>query len=111
MNQSEERIRQLATSIARMQEQVEEINADIKAALNQAKSEGFDVKLLRIAIKEYRMDGGELAQKREAEAVLDGYRKALGLLEDLPLGQSAMASAARHLRDAGVSVSFSGAQA
>jgi uncharacterized protein (UPF0335 family) len=111
MNQSEERVRQLASSIARMQEEVETINADIKAAFTQAKSEGFDVKMLRIAIKEKRMDEAERAKKREEEDVLDLYRKALGLLEDLPLGQSAMASAARSLRDAGVSVTFSGAEA
>lgn len=61
---------------------VERLRSDIYA---EAKSAGFDVKVLRRLIKERKQEPADL---EEQEALLDVYRHALGQLADTPLGRA-----------------------
>ena len=53
----------------------------------EAKSAGFDVKVMRKIIAERRRDKDAVD---EEQALLDVYRRALGMLADLPLGRAAV---------------------
>lgn len=77
--------------IERLEEEKRTIADDIKEVYAEAKSNGFDTKVLRQVVRERRMDD---ADRREREALLDTYRAALGMLADTPLGQAAMDKAA-----------------
>jgi uncharacterized protein (UPF0335 family) len=73
--------------IERIEERIAKEKEDLKAIFESAKDSNFDVKAIRAVVKERRVD----KDKREAfAAVLDAYRHALGMLADLPLGQSAI---------------------
>lgn len=66
--------------IEHCEEAKREILVDIKEIYAEAKSNGFDVKVLRKVIRLRKMQ----------EAILETYMHALGMLADLPLGQAAM---------------------
>jgi uncharacterized protein (UPF0335 family) len=75
------------SEIERHEAQKATIQADIGLCFNSAKDAGFDTKAIRAVLK----DRKKSKQEREAfEAVVDIYKHALGMLSDLPLGQSAM---------------------
>lgn len=74
---------QLKSIIARVEKLEEEkaaIAADIRDVFAEAKGNGFDSKALRSIIKLRKMDA---ADREEQEAVLDVYRRALGMLPEL----------------------------
>jgi uncharacterized protein (UPF0335 family) len=84
---------QLADIVSRI-EKLEDDRAllaqDIKDILLEAKSSGFEPKLIKKVVTMRRMD----KDKREAEeALLQTYMAALGMLSDTPLGQAAIARA------------------
>jgi uncharacterized protein (UPF0335 family) len=66
------------------------INARIAQSYKDARSAGFNARLLRRIIAERRLDPDTRA---EQYATLDRYRRSLGMLADLPLGQAAMKAA------------------
>ena len=70
-----DRLRSLVERIERMEEERRNIGNDIKDIYTEAKSAGFDTKVLRQVIRERRQDADELA---EMELVKVTYQRALG---------------------------------
>lgn len=69
-------LRQFLERIERLEEEKKGIAEDIRDVYAEAKSQGFDTRIMRALIKERAMD----RQKRlEMEALLDAYRAALGM--------------------------------
>ena len=71
-----DRLRSIIERIERLEEERKAISGDIKDIFAEAKSAGFDVKVLRqlIAIRKK-----EPAEVEEQESLLDLYRRALGM--------------------------------
>jgi len=86
-----DRLRSFVERIERLEEEKRGIGVDIKEVYAEAKSSGFDTKVMRLLIKERRMDKDDLD---EQETLLDIYRRALGQLATTPLGEAALARAA-----------------
>ena len=82
-----ERLRSIVGRIERLEEERKALGSDIRDIYAEAKSVGFAVNVLRQLI---RIRKQEPADVEEQEALLDVYRRALGRLADLPLGQAAM---------------------
>ena len=81
---------QLASIVDRI-EQLELEKADIadliKNVYTEAKSNGFDVKILRKIIVQRKKTDEE---RKLEQDLIDTYMNALGMLADLPLGQAAL---------------------
>ena len=71
-----EQMKQCISKIERLEQEKSDLMADIKLVYDEAKSHGFDVKIIKQIIKLKRADKNKLA---EEEAILDLYREALGL--------------------------------
>ena len=71
-----DRLRSLVERIERLEEERKALSGDIKDIFAEAKSAGFDVKVLRQLI---RIRKQEPAEVEEAETLLDVYRRALGM--------------------------------
>lgn len=75
-----DQLRSIIERIEKLEEEKTAIGADIRDVFSEAKGNGFDTKALRSIVKLRRMDAGE---REEQEAVLDTYRRALGMLPEL----------------------------
>ena len=82
-----ERLRSLVERIERLETEKKTLSDDIKDIYQEAKSAGYDVKVMRQLI---RIRAQEPAAVEEAETLLDVYRKALGMLATTPLGEAAI---------------------
>lgn len=71
-----DRLRSLVERIERLEEERKALASDIKDIYAEAKSAGFDVKVLRQLI---RIRKQEAAEVEEQETLLDVYRRALGM--------------------------------
>lgn len=71
-----ERLRSLIERIERLEEERKALASDIKDIYSEAKSAGFDVKVIRLLI---RMRKQEPADVEEQENLLDVYRRAIGM--------------------------------
>ena len=71
-----DRLRSLIERIEKLEEDKKEISTDIREVFAEAKSAGFDVKIMRAILKLRKMDA---ADRDEQEVLLDSYRKALDL--------------------------------
>ena len=71
-----DRLRALVDRIERLEEERKALAGDIKDIYGEAKSAGFDVKVLRQLI---RVRKQEPADVEEQETLLDVYRRALGM--------------------------------
>jgi uncharacterized protein (UPF0335 family) len=71
-----DRLRSLVDRIERLEEERKALGNDIKDIYSEAKSAGFDVKVLRQLI---RIRKQEPADVEEQETLLDVYRRALGM--------------------------------
>src|SRR6202046_5557631 len=71
-----DRLRSLIERIERLEEERKALGSDIKDIYAEAKSAGFDVKVLRQLI---RIRKQEAAEVEEQETMLDIYRRALGM--------------------------------
>lgn len=71
-----DRLRSLVERIERLEEERKALSDDIKDIYSEAKSAGFDVKVLRQLI---RVRKQEAAEVEEQETMLDIYRRALGM--------------------------------
>ncbi len=71
-----ERLRSFIVRIERLEEEKAALSADIREVYGEAKSSGFDVKTLRQVIRLRKIDH---ADRQEQEALLDLYKRALGL--------------------------------
>ena len=70
------RLRSLVDRIERLEEERKALSSDIKDIYTEAKSAGFDCKVLRHLIRIRRQ---EPADVEEQETLLDVYRRALGM--------------------------------
>ena len=75
-NIAADRLRSLVDRIERLEEERKALGGDIKDIYAEAKSAGFDVKVLRQLI---RIRKQEPADVEEQETLLDVYRRALGM--------------------------------
>lgn len=73
---SGERLKSFVERIERLEEEKAALAADIREVYSEAKSTGFDVKILRQVIRLNKMDNNDRA---EQEALLDLYLRALDL--------------------------------
>lgn len=71
-----DRLRSIVERIERLEEERKALASDIKDIFAEAKSAGFDVKVLRQLIRIRRQ---EAADVEEEETLLDVYRRALGM--------------------------------
>ena len=71
-----DRLRSLIERIERLEEERKALGSDIKDIFAEAKSAGFDVKVIRQLI---RIRKQEPAEVEEQETLLDVYRRALGM--------------------------------
>lgn len=74
---SGEYLKQFVERIERLNEEKANISNDIKEVYNEAKSNGFDEKILREVIKQRKLDA---AEREEKESLLTLYMQALGML-------------------------------
>ena len=84
-------IKAIVERIEKLEEEKAALAQDIKEVFSEAKSNGFDTKILKKVLALRKQDASKRA---EEQAVLAVYMDALGMLADTPLGQAAMASAA-----------------
>lgn len=80
-------LRAFVERIERLDEEKAQITADIASVYAEAKSTGFDPKIIRKLIAYRKKDA---AKRAEEEALLETYMGALGMLSDTPLGQAAL---------------------
>lgn len=71
-----DRLRSLIERIERLEEEKKAIAGDIRDIFAEAKSAGFDVKVMREILKLRKMDA---ADRDEKELLLETYCEALGL--------------------------------
>lgn len=71
-----DRLRSIVERVERLGEEIKALNGDKKDIFLEAKSAGFDVKVVREII---RIRAREPAEVAEQEALLDTYRRALGM--------------------------------
>lgn len=71
-----DRLRSFVERIERLEEEKKTIGDDIKDVYGEAKSTGFDTKVLREVIKLRKLDQNE---RMELESILDTYLHALGM--------------------------------
>jgi uncharacterized protein (UPF0335 family) len=73
---SADRLRSLIERVERLEEEKSGITSDIRDIYAEAKSAGFDVKIMRQIIKLRKMDA---ADRDNQECILELYKKALDL--------------------------------
>jgi uncharacterized protein (UPF0335 family) len=71
-----DRLRSVVERIERLEEERRALGNDIKDIYAEAKSAGFDVKVLRQLIRLRRQEPADI---EEQESLLDVYRRALGM--------------------------------
>lgn len=75
---SGEMLRLIVSKIEKLEQEKKEVAEYISDAYKEAKSQGFDVKVLRQLIKIRKSDASQLAEQEE---VLDLYKHALGMAD------------------------------
>ncbi len=75
-NATGEQLRGIVERIERLEEERKALGSDIKDVYSEAKSAGFDIKVLRQLI---RLRKQEPAEIEEQETLLDVYRRAIGM--------------------------------
>ena len=71
-----ERLKSFIERIERLEEEKAALTADIREIYSEAKGTGFDTKVMRQIVRLRKM---EEADRQEQQAILDTYKKALGL--------------------------------
>jgi uncharacterized protein (UPF0335 family) len=87
-----DRLRSFIERIERLEEEKRGIAEDIKEVFAEAKGSGFDTKIMRQILRLRKMDKDDLD---EQEALLDVYKRALGMapsFDETPLGAAAAGS-------------------
>ena len=67
-NSSEEQLRLLIERVERLEEEKKNVSEDIRDVYSEAKAVGFDPKIMR-----------QIVRLRKMEAILETYKKALGM--------------------------------
>ena len=73
-----DQLRTLIERVERLEEEKQGIASDIKDVYAEAKSNGFDVKIMRQIVRLRKMEDND---RREQDELLDLYRHALGMIE------------------------------
>jgi uncharacterized protein (UPF0335 family) len=73
-------LKQIIDRIERLEEEKKSIADDIKEVYGQAKSQGYDAKIIREIIKIRKTDDETL---QEIEFLIDTYKRALGMVPEL----------------------------
>ena len=73
-----DRLRSFIERIERLEEEKAALTADIREVFAEAKSNGFDTKIMRQVVRLRKM---ESADREEQELLLDLYKRALGMSE------------------------------
>ena len=81
-----ERLKSFIERVERLEEEKRALAEDIKEVFSEAKGVGFDVRTMRQILKLRRMDQDDLD---EQEALLDTYKRALGMSPDLTRARAA----------------------
>ena len=84
-----DRLRSIVERWERLDSEVKDLRSDQKDIMAEAKSAGFDTKVIRQLIAIRRKDAAEV---EEQEMLLEVYKRALGMLSDTPLGAAALAA-------------------
>ena len=71
-----DRLRSFIERIERLEEEKAALAADIREVFAEAKSNGFDTKIMRQVVRLRKM---ESADREEQELLLDLYKRALGM--------------------------------
>jgi uncharacterized protein (UPF0335 family) len=75
-NSSEEQLRLLIERVERLEEEKKGVSEDIRDVYSEAKAFGFDAKIMRQIVRLRKMTKDDRA---EMEAILETYKKALGM--------------------------------
>lgn len=73
--------------IERLEKEKDDLATDIREVYAEAKSNGFDPKIMRAVVRERKLSEQARAERDELMAL---YKNALGMLAETPLGQAAM---------------------
>lgn len=84
---TQETLQRLVDQIERLEAEKQGLADDIRDKFAEAKSVGFDVKILR---KVLRLRKQSKTDREEEEAILHTYMASLGMLADTPLGKWAV---------------------
>lgn len=76
ISNTDEQLRLFIERIERMEEEKKAIGADIKDTYDEAKSQGYDPKIMRAIVRLRKMDPEE---RREQEMLIETYKASLGL--------------------------------
>jgi uncharacterized protein (UPF0335 family) len=71
-----ERLKSFIERIERLEEEKAALAADIREIYSEAKGTGFDTRIMRQVVRLRKLDD---ADRQEQQAILDTYKKALGL--------------------------------
>jgi uncharacterized protein (UPF0335 family) len=71
-----DRLRSFLERVERLEEEKAGLTADIREVYAEAKGSGFDTKVMRQIVRLRKMDS---ADRQEQEALLEVYRRAIGL--------------------------------
>lgn len=74
-------LRSFVERIERLEEEKKGISEDIRDVFAEAKGNGFDTKIMRQVIRLRKQEPNE---RQEAEAILDLYMHALGMVPESP---------------------------
>ncbi len=70
------RLRSFIERVERLEEEKAALTADIREVYSEAKSDGFDTKIMRQIVRMRKIDSQD---RQEQEAILDLYKSALGM--------------------------------
>ena len=73
---TDDRLRLLIERIERLEEEKKGIADDIRDVYSEAKSQGYDTKIMRQIVRLRKMP---IHDRKEMEAILDVYKSALGI--------------------------------
>lgn len=82
---SAQRLKSFIERIERLEEEQKALASDKREIYSEAKSAGFDTKIIRKVIARRKMDE---ADRQEQEALLENYLHAIGDLKGTPLGEA-----------------------
>lgn len=71
-----DRLRSIIERVERLEEERKALGADIRDIFTEAKSAGFEIKVVKQIIKQRKLEPAEV---EEQENLLDIYRRALGM--------------------------------
>jgi uncharacterized protein (UPF0335 family) len=75
---AKEQLKSFIDRVERLEEERAALSADIREVYSEAKGTGFDTKIMRQIIRLRKMDK---ADYQEQEALLDLYKRAMGMID------------------------------